>query len=105
MSDKILVLVTVGFLENGEKIARTLVAEQLAACVNIVPGIRSFYRWEGKVTDDTELLLLIKTKAALFDALKERVLALHSYDLPEVVALSIEKGHEPYLDWIDGETL
>jgi periplasmic divalent cation tolerance protein len=104
MSDKILVLVTVGSLEKGEEMARTLVEERLAACVNMVPGIRSFYRWEGKVTDDAELLLLIKTRAVLFDTLKERVLALHSYDLPEVVALSIEKGHQPYLDWIDGET-
>jgi periplasmic divalent cation tolerance protein len=103
VTDKIIVFVTAGNMENAENMARTLVEERLAACVNIVPRIRSFYRWEGKIVDDEELLLLIKTRIDLFDPLRERVLALHAYELPEVVALTMEKGHQPYLDWIEGE--
>jgi periplasmic divalent cation tolerance protein len=104
MPEKLVVLVTAGNMENAEKIARALVEDRLAACVNVIPEIRSFYRWEGKIADDRELLLVIKTQAGLFDKLKERVLALHGYDLPEVIGLSIEKGHQAYLDWIAEET-
>ncbi|MHC4944861.1 MAG: divalent-cation tolerance protein CutA [Planctomycetota bacterium] len=104
MEDNVVVLVTVGNMENAEKIAHTLVDEHLAACVNVVPEVRSFYRWEGKVADDRELLLIIKTRSRLFDRLKDRVLALHEYELPEVIGLGIEKGHQAYLDWIAKET-
>jgi periplasmic divalent cation tolerance protein len=104
MTDKIVVFVTVGGMETAEKIGKTLVEERLAACVNVVPGIRSFYRWEGKIVDDSELLLVIKTRSARFEELKARVLDLHTYDLPEIVGLPIERGHQAYLDWIEGET-
>lgn len=104
MSDKIIVFVTAGNMENAENIARTLVEERLAACVNIVPRIRSFYHWEGKIVDDEELLLLIKSRSELFDELREKVLDLHAYELPEVVAVTISQGHQTYLDWIEGET-
>jgi len=104
MTGNIVVFVTAGDMETAEKIGKVLVEERLAACVNVVPGIRSFYRWEGRVVDDGELLLIIKTQSSRFEALKARVLGLHTYDLPEIVGLPIEMGHEAYLDWIRTET-
>ncbi|MBT2116326.1 divalent-cation tolerance protein CutA [Dyella sp. LX-66] len=80
--------------------AKTLVEEGLATCVNRLPGVRSTYRWEGKVTTDVEELLLIKTTAARFEALKARLLELHPYQLPELIAVPVERGHEAYLDWV-----
>jgi len=81
-------------------IADTLVAERLAACVNHLPGIRSTYRWQGQVTTDSEELLLIKTTVAGLDALKARLLQLHPYELPELVAIPVTHGHGAYLDWV-----
>jgi len=104
MNEVVLVLVTVDSEETGLKIARSLVAERLAACVNIVPGLRSIYRWQGQVEDDSELLLLIKTRQALIEPLRARVTQLHPYDLPEVAALAISGGSEDYLDWVKAET-
>jgi periplasmic divalent cation tolerance protein len=104
MKNKMIVFVTAGNEETSEKIARALVDEHLAACVNIVSKVRSFYRWEGKVVDDSEWLLLIKTTQNRFADLKKRVLALHTYELPEIVGLTIEEGHEEYLAWIEKET-
>jgi periplasmic divalent cation tolerance protein len=88
--------------DKAPELARTLVAERLAACVNLLPGARSFYRWKGEACEDDEALLLIKTTAAALPRLTERLLALHPYDVPEVVALPIAagEGHGPYLDWI-----
>ena len=74
--------------------------EQLAACVNIIPGIQSIYRWRGAVEHDEELLLLIKTSDAVWSLLEERILALHPYELPEVISVRIQDGHSHYLDWI-----
>ena len=85
---------------EAEGLARALVTEGLAACVNLVPGVRSIYRWEGKVQSDDEVLLLIKTTEVQVAALTERVKALHSYDLPEVLALPAVGGSEPYLRWV-----
>jgi periplasmic divalent cation tolerance protein len=104
MTDCIVALVSVGSQAEAERIAAALVGEQLAACVNIVGPIRSIYRWEGRVEHDEELLLVIKTRAALFDALAARVTALHSYQTPEVIALPITAGAAPYLDWLLGAT-
>ncbi len=81
-------------------IAGTLVRESLAACVNQLPGVRSTYRWQGTVHTDEEVLLVIKTAADRFPALRERLLALHPYELPELVALPVTDGHAPYLDWV-----
>ncbi|MGA0588412.1 divalent-cation tolerance protein CutA [Dyella sp. KRB-257] len=81
-------------------IAGVLVDESLAACVNQLPGVRSTYRWQGAVHTDEEVLLVIKTTAGRFDALKTRLLALHPYELPELVALPVTDGHAPYLDWV-----
>jgi len=94
------VLVTAPDLAIGAELARRLVEEGLAACVNLVPGVRSIYLWQGAVQEDAEILLIAKTRAALIDALVTRVRALHPYDLPEVIALAVVAGSEPYLDWV-----
>ncbi len=104
MTDALVVLVTTPTPERGAEIARALVEERLAACGNVVPGLRSIYRWEGKVQDDAEALLVLKTTRARFDALRDRVLALHPYEVPEVIALPVEAGSARYLAWIDAET-
>jgi len=104
VTDCIIVLVTVGSREEGERIAEALVGEQRAACVNVVGPIRSIYRWENVVQRDEELLLIIKTRAALFAEVAARVHALHSYQTPEVIALPITAGSEAYLDWLRGVT-
>jgi len=94
------VLVTAPDVEVGARLARTLVGEGLAACVNVVPGVRSIYRWEGAVQEDAEVLLVAKTTAAGFAALSERVLALHPYEVPEVIALPVIAGSPGYLAWV-----
>ncbi len=104
MTDAIVVLVTAPNPDKAAEIARALVAERLAACGNVVPGLRSIYRWEGKIEDEGEALLVLKTTRARFDALRDRVLALHPYEVPEVIALPVEAGHERYLAWVAGET-
>lgn len=96
----LLVLCTCPDAASGERIARALVEERLAACVNRVPGLTSVYRWQGAVQSASEELLLIKTTRDAFPALQERLLALHPYTLPEVIALPIDSGHAPYLDWV-----
>ena len=98
--DALVVLVTAPSADEAARIARALVEEGLAACGNVVPGLRSIYRWEGKVQDDAEALLLLKTTRARFDALRARVLALHPYQVPEVLALPVEAGSAAYLAWI-----
>jgi periplasmic divalent cation tolerance protein len=85
---------------SAQKLADALVGERLAACVNRIPGIASTYHWKGEVVTEREELLLIKTTAAQFPALKERLLALHPYELPELIAVPITEGHHPYLDWV-----
>jgi len=104
VTDVRVVLVTAPDSACAESLARALVEERLAACVNVVPGVRSFYRWEGSVQDDAEFLLVAKTRAAHLDALAARVEALHPYDLPEVVALAATGGSNAYLDWVLRET-
>ncbi len=88
----------------AERIAGALVEERLAACVNRLPGVVSTYRWKGEVCRDSESLLLIKTTIERFAALRERIVALHPYELPEVIAVDIARGLPPYLDWIAAET-
>lgn len=100
MTDAIVVLVTASSAEEGARIGGALVAERLAACVNLVGPIRSIYQWQGRVHDEAETLLIIKTARDRFDALDRRVRELHSYDVPEVIAIPVEQGSLPYLDWI-----
>jgi periplasmic divalent cation tolerance protein len=104
VTDALVVLVTAPTPDRAAEIARALVEERLAACGNVVPGIRSIYRWEGKVQEDAEALLVLKTTRARFDALRDRVLALHPYEVPEVIALPVEAGSARYLAWIADET-
>jgi periplasmic divalent cation tolerance protein len=104
MTDVLVVLVTVPSSEKAAEIARALLEEKLAACGNVVPGLRSIYRWEGKVQDDAEALLLLKTTRERYPALRDRVLALHPYQVPEVIALPVEAGSEGYLAWVREET-
>lgn len=101
MSEHVVVLSTVGTAEDAARVARALVERRLAACVNVVPAVRSIYRWKGKVEEDEERLLVIKTRRDRFEALREALVALHPYELPEAVVLTIEAGHAPYLAWID----
>ena len=96
------VLVTAPDPAVGARIGRSLVEEGLAACANLVPGVRSIYRWQGELRDDAEVLLIVKTRASLVDALASRVRALHPYELPEVLALPVAGGSAPYLDWVRG---
>jgi periplasmic divalent cation tolerance protein len=100
-AEHLVALCTVPNAEEGARIARSLVEERLAACVNIVDGLRSIYVWKGEVSDDREALLVIKTGRATLDALTSRIVALHPYETPEVIALPIAAGHAPYLAWID----
>ena len=98
--NQLVTLCTVSDREVGERIAHALVEERLAACVNLVPGLTSIYRWRGKVERQGECLLLIKTTAARFATLKQRLKELHPYELPEIIAVSIADGDSAYLAWI-----
>jgi periplasmic divalent cation tolerance protein len=103
MTDKIVVLSTCGSAEEAEKIARRLVEMRLAACVNVLAGVRSFYRWKDAIENSTEWLLIIKTSRTRFDGLRAELERLHGYDVPEVVALPIVDGAPNYLNWLDAE--
>jgi len=103
MTDKIVVLSMCDSEATAAALARTLVEQRLAACVNILPGARSIYRWQGKIEDAAEWLLVIKSRRDLFDRLRETIAATHSYSVPEVIALPVVDGSEPYLAWLDGQ--
>lgn len=95
-----IVLTTAGSEDQAEAIARMLVEKRLAACVNVAPQIKSFYRWKGKVVEDEEFLLVIKTKAGLFDRLREAIREIHSYEMPDILLLPIAAGDPAVLGWI-----
>ena len=101
MTDKVVVLSTAGSQEEANKIATALVERRLAACVNIIPRIQSVYRWEGKVESAEEFLLVIKTVKARQEEVESAIRKLHSYELPEFIAISIERGTADYLAWIE----
>ena len=96
--------VTCGSDDEAHAIARAVLGEGLAACANIISGMRSLYRWQGGVREDTETVLILKTQRGRFSALTARVYALHSYDVPCVVEIPLSDGHQDFLDWIAGET-
>jgi len=103
-TDFVVVLVTVPDDEVANRLAHALVAEKLAACVNVLPGVRSVYAWEGEICNEGELLCLLKTRRDLFPAVRERVLSLHPYQVPEIVALPLVEGSDGYLAWLRDNT-
>jgi periplasmic divalent cation tolerance protein len=100
MSETMVVLVTAPTADKAAEIARVLVEEKLAACGNVLPGIRSIYRWQGEICDEGEALLLLKVPRKRLQELSDRVVKLHPYEVPEVIGLPIEGGNEKYIDWI-----
>ena len=105
MTEYIVVLITAGKEEDAAEIAKEIVRDRLAACVNIVRGVRSIYRWQGKTEDEGEVLMVVKTRRALFADLAKRVKELHSYSVPEIIGLPIVEGSEDYLRWLGEETV
>lgn len=103
MEKACLVFITTGGIEEAERIAEELIKDRLAACVNIIPGLTSIYRWKGEICKEKEILLILKTVESLLPRLKELVLKLHSYELPEIISLPICGGFEKYLQWIEEE--
>jgi len=104
MTDALLVFTTLPSADKAAEVAKVLVEERLAACANLLPAVRSIYRWQGKVQDENEVLVLLKTRAEHLERLKLRILELHPYEVPEVLAVPVEAGYQPYLDWLAGET-
>jgi periplasmic divalent cation tolerance protein len=104
MADEIVILITASSPDEAASIARMLVEEHLAACVNIVPGVRSFFFWEGQTQDASETLMICKSRMPLVDSIIERVKSLHSYTVPEIVALPIVAGLPDYLAWVNDST-
>jgi periplasmic divalent cation tolerance protein len=96
--------VTMPDAERAASLARILVGESLAACVNIVPGVRSIYRWEGRLQEEDEVLCLIKTRPANLDQVQRRIVELHPYDVPEILAFTVDEGSPAYLDWLKAAT-
>ncbi len=102
--DFVMVAITVPDIDTGGRLARLLVQEQLAACVNLLPGVRSVYAWQGQICDEAEVLCLAKTRRTLFPALRDRVLAAHPYETPEIIAFEPSMAHSAYLAWINAST-
>lgn len=101
---EIVVFITASSEDEAAKIARTLVDSRLAACVNIIRNVRSIYRWQGKIEDDTEVLMVVKTRKQHCSSLTDTVKELHSYDVPEVIAIPIIEGSGDYLKWLQEST-
>src|SRR5215468_5372679 len=101
MTDSLIVFVTCEVRQHVEEIAQAIITEKLAACVNVLPAIHSCYVWEGKLTWSDEVLLLIKTTRGRFTQLQERIKAIHSYSVPEIVGVPIEDAFDKYIQWID----
>jgi len=105
MSDAVLLLSTCPDAGSAARIARALVEERLAACVNRVPGLTSIYCWRGEIHENGEVLLLIKSTRDRLESLRTRLIELHPYEVPELIALEIAAGHVPYLDWLREQTV
>ena len=104
MTDALLVFTTLPNADKAYEVAKVLVEEKLAACVNILPAVRSIYRWQDKLQDENEVLVMLKTRAENVERLKARILELHPYELPEVLAVPVESGYGAYLDWLNAQT-
>ena len=103
-SEKIVVLITINSRDGAVKIAKALLEENLIACANIISQVRSLYKWKGEVCDDPEFLMICKSQRHLFDRLAQKVKSLHSYEVPEIIAMPLVEGWSPYLKWIEEET-
>jgi len=103
--DYIMVLTTCNSSETSSLIAEALISNKLAACVNIIKGVESVYQWHGKIEHDKEILLIIKTRESLFSRVEQMIQELHSYELPEIIAVPIKTGEKNYLNWIQSATL
>ena len=101
MTDKVVVLVTTSGIKESRRIANALVDTRLAACVNVVPKLTSYYRWKGEVECNDECLLIVKSCRQHFDELRKLVEKLHSYKVPEIICLQIVEGADPYMDWLE----
>ena len=99
-SDSIVIFVTSGSYKEALKIGKILVEDELVACANIIPQIRSIFHWKGEICDESEVLLIMKSKATLFEKIVDRVIELHSYEVPEIISLPILSGSKDYLNWI-----
>jgi periplasmic divalent cation tolerance protein len=99
------VLVTCPSMEKAAELAKALVAERLIACANLIPGVRSIYAWKGEVCDEPEVMMVLKSVPQRFTQLKDRIVALHPYEVPEVLQLDVQKAHGPYLDWVRAAVL
>jgi periplasmic divalent cation tolerance protein len=104
VADAIEVHVTMPDAARATSLARALVDEGLAACVNVVPGVRSIYRWEGKIEESDEVLCLIKTRPEIFERVRRRIAELHPYEVPEILAFTVDEGSRAYLDWVRAAT-
>lgn len=101
----IIILSNTNSMDSAETIANFLVKEKLAACVNIIPKIKSIYTWQNKIEKEEEVLMLIKTKQSLFNQVKEKITLLHPYEVPEIISIDIKDGNKNYIDWIKNNTL
>jgi periplasmic divalent cation tolerance protein len=104
VTDAVLVFTTLPSADKAAELAKLLVTERLVACANLLPAVRSIYRWQGEMHDENEVLVLLKTRAEHLERLKLRILEVHPYEVPEVLAVPVESGYQPYLDWLAGET-
>jgi periplasmic divalent cation tolerance protein len=104
MTDGLLVITTLPNADAAAELAKNVVGERLAACANLIPALRSIYKWQGKVQDENEVLILFKTRQEHYENLKSRILELHPYEVPEVLAIPVERGYAAYLDWLANET-
>ena len=103
MTDKVVVLTTCASPEQADRLARHLIEHRLAACVNILPAVRSVYRWKDQIEEAAELVLVIKSRRDFFGKIQEAIAHLHTYEVPEVIALPVVDGSEAYLSWLDRE--
>ncbi len=104
-ASEVVVLVTASSEEEAVSLANLVVETKLAACATVIPHVRSIYRWEGKIHDEQESVIVFKTASRVFSALEEAIKRHHSYSVPEIIALPIVLGSQPYLDWLRGELL
>jgi periplasmic divalent cation tolerance protein len=100
----VIIFVTAGSEQEAASISRSLVEEGLIACANIIPQIRSLYRWEGKISDEKETMIIIKSREDLFERIRSRIKELHSYEVPEITAIKLDRGDLAYLQWIESVT-